>query len=395
MLILGIALALLFAKLLGCLFEKIKQPAVVGEILAGVLLGSFIIGRFSGTNISIAEQNFCLAIPDFTSSSFEALGFIGIVMLLFIAGLETDFKEIKKTEKIGFSTAIGGVILPFTFGFLVGQFFGFSLHASLAAGTIFVATSVGVTARTLMDMHAIHTDVGATILSAAVIDDVIGIFILAVVLGTGSPAFLAVKILIFFLITLYLGLRIISKLIDGFEKIKTPRILITASLVICFVFAVFASEIGLAAIIGAFVAGLIIGTTAQSKKIVSDVKTISYTLFIPLFFVWVGASIDLSVIKDVGLLALLFIPLAIAGKIIGCGVGSKMGGFTSRKALTVGVGMIPRMEVALIVATTAIAQGIFTGRLAHQMLAVTVLHVCVTTFLAPILIKATFKKEEE
>lgn len=385
----------MFAKLLGYLFEKIKQPTVIGEILAGVLLGSFVLGRFSGTSFSTAGYSFDLTMPDFTSPSFEAFGFIGIVMLLFISGLETDFKDIKKTGKIGFTTAIGGVILPFIFGFLVGQFFGFPLHASLAAGTIFVATSVGITARTLMDMHALNTDVGATILSAAVIDDVIGIFILAVVLGTGSPAFLALKIMIFFLITLYLGLRIISRVMGGFEKIKTAKMLITASLAICFVFAVFASEMGMAAITGAFVAGLIIGTTSQSKKITDDVKTISYTFFIPLFFVWVGASIDLSVIKDVGLLALLFIPLAIAGKIIGCGIGSKIGGLTSRNALAVGVGMIPRMEVALIVVTTAVSQGVFTGALAHQILAVTVLLVCVTTFLAPILLKATFKMEEE
>jgi Kef-type K+ transport system membrane component KefB len=385
----------LFAKILGYLFEKIKQPVVIGEILAGVLLGSFVLGKLSGADFSIAGYSFCLTVPDFTSSSFETFGFIGIIMLLFIAGLETDVKEIKKTEKVGFSTAIFGAILPFTFGFFVGQFFGFSLHASLAAGTIFVATSIGVTARTFMDIHALNTDVGTTVLSAAVLDDIIGIFILAVVLGTGSPAFLALKIMIFFLITLYVGLRVISKVIGGFEKIRTPKILITASLVICFVFAVFASEMGLAAVTGAFVAGLIIGTTIQSKKIVDDVKTISYTFFIPLFFVWVGASIDLSVIKDVGPLALLFIPLAIVGKIIGCGAGSKLGGLTSRKALTVGVGMIPRMEVALIVVTTAIAQGIFTGALAHQILAVTVLLVCVTTFLAPILIKATFKKEEK
>lgn len=386
---------MLFAKILGYLFEKIKQPAVIGEILAGVLLGSFVLGRFSGAKLSAGKYVFFLTIPDFTSGLFEAFGFIGIVFLLFVAGLGTDFKEIKKTEKTGLSTAVLGVVLPFLLGFFIGQFFCLGIQASMAVGTILTATSVGITARTLMDMHALNTDVGATILSAAVIDDVIGIIILTAVIGTGSPVVLLLKIIIFFLITLYIGLRIISKIMNTGEKLHTPKILVTLSLIICFIFAVFAYEMGLAAITGAFIAGLIISTTRQSERIADDVKTIGYLFFIPLFFVWVGASMDISVISDAGLLALLLIPAAIIGKIIGCGIGAKASGLSSRDALTVGVGMIPRMEIALVAVATAISYQIFTGRLAHQMLAVTILLVIVTTLLTPPLIKATFKKEEE
>ena len=393
MLLLGIALALLFAKLLGYLFEKIKQPAVIGEILAGILLGSFVLGRLSGTDFSIAGYSFCLAMPDFTSETFESIASIGIIILLFISGMETEVDKFKKVGKIGFSTASCGVVLPFLFGFLVGYYFGFSFQACLAAGTIFVATSVGTTARVLMDMHALNTDVGMTILSAAVIDDVIALIILTIVLGVGSPEWLLLKIAVFFLVTLYFGFRIVARLMNIGSRLAEPKIFLTIGMVLCFVFAFFAEELGIAAITGAYIAGLAVGATIHSKKIIDDVKTIGYILFIPLFFVWIGASVDLSMLNAIGIFAVFFIPLAIAGKFIGCSIGARLGGLPGRRAIIVGVGMIPKMEYALIVATLAVSRGIFTGPTAHQMLGVTVLHVCITTLLAPILLKATFKPE--
>ncbi len=384
-------MALLLAKLLGYLFDRFNQPVVIGEIIAGILMGSYFLGRLNGT-YPVFGLEIPVFVPDLGGETFEMFGFLGIIMLLFISGLETDLKRIKKTERTGIGTAIGGVLLPFVFGFLIGNWFGFSFKASLAAGAIFVATSVGVTARTLMDMKAFDSDVGATILSAAVIDDVIGIFVLALVLGTGEPHFLALKVAIFFLITLYLGLKIIAKVLGKFEIIQAPKTLVTIGLVICFFFSLLAMQMGMAAITGAFVAGLIIGTTLQSREISEDVQTVGYTLFIPLFFVWVGASLDLGSLTQVGMLAVFFIPLGIIGKIVGCGLGSKFAGLTSKRALAVGVGMIPKMEVALIVVTTAIAQGIFPGELAHQMLAVTVLHAITTTLLSPILVRAIMRR---
>ncbi|MCX6672119.1 MAG: cation:proton antiporter, partial [Euryarchaeota archaeon] len=389
MLLLGIALALLFAKLLGYLFEKIKQPAVVGEILAGILLGSFVLGRLSGISFSPAGYSFSLAMPDFTSETFESIASIGIIILLFISGMETEVDKFKKVGKIGLSTASCGVVLPFLFGFLVGHYFGFSFQGCLAAGTIFVATSVGTTARVLMDMHALNTDVGMTILSAAVIDDVIALIILTIVLGVGSPEWLLLKIAVFFLVTLYFGFRIVARLMDIGSRLAEPKIFLTIAMVLCFVFAFFAEELGIAAITGAYIAGLAVGTTIHSKKIIDDVKAIGYTLFIPLFFVWIGASVDLSSLNTIGIFAVFFIPLAIAGKFIGCSIGARLGGLPGRRAIIVVVGMIPKMEYALIAVTLAISRGIFTGPLAQQMLGVTVLHVCITTLLAPILLKAT------
>ena len=376
------------------MFEKIKQPAVVGEILAGVLLGSFVLGRLSGIGFSTAGYSFCLTMPDFTSETFESIASIGIIMLLFISGMETEVDKFKKIGKIGFSTASCGVVLPFLFGFLVGYYFGFPIQACLAAGTIFVATSIGTTARVLMDMHALNTDVGMTILSAAVIDDVIALIILTIVLGVGSPEWLLLKIAVFFLVTLYFGFRIVARLMNSGSRLADPKIFLTIGMVLCFMFAFFAEESGIAAITGAYIAGLAIGTTIHSKKIIDDVRTIGHIFFIPLFFVWIGASINLSMLKTIGIFAVFFIPLAIAGKFVGCSIGARLGGLPGRKAIIVGIGMIPKMEYALITVTLAVSRGIFTGPTAHQMLGVTVLHVCVTTLLAPILLKATFKKEE-
>lgn len=391
--LLEIALALICAKVLGIAFEKIKQPAVVGEIVAGILLGPFLLSKILTGTISIGSYELMRVVPDFTSKTFESIASIGIIVLLFISGMETEVDKFKKIGKIGFSTASCGVVLPFLFGFFVGYYFGFPFQACLAAGTIFVATSVGTTARVLMDMHALNTDVGMTILSAAVIDDVIALIILTIVLGVGSPEWLLLKIAVFFLITLYFGFRIVARLMNIGSRLAEPKIFLTIGLVLCFVFAFFAEELGIAAITGAYIAGLAVGTTIHSKKIIDDVKTIGYIFFIPLFFVWIGANVDLSMLKTIGILALFFIPLAIAGKFIGCSIGARLGGLPGRRAVVVGVGMIPKMEYALIAATLAVSRGIFTGPIAHQMLGVTVLHVCITTLLAPILLKATFKPE--
>lgn len=390
--LLEIALALIFAKALGIAFEKIKQPAVVGEIIAGILLGPFLLSKVLTGTVSIGSYELLHVTADFTSKTFESIASIGIIVLLFISGMETEVDKFKKIGKIGFSTASCGVILPFLFGFLVGYYFDFPFHACLAAGTIFVATSVGTTVRVLMDMHALNTDVGMTILSAAVIDDVIALIILTIVLGVGSPEWLLLKIAVFFLITLYFGFRIVARLMNIGSKFAEPKIFLTIGLVLCFVFAFFAEELGIAAITGAYIAGLAVGTTIHSKKIIDDVKTIGYIFFIPLFFIWIGASVDLSMLKTIGILALFFIPLAIVGKFIGCSIGARLGGLPGRRAVVVGVGMIPKMEYALIAATLAVSRGIFTGPVAHQMLGVTVLHVCITTLLAPILLKATFKR---
>ena len=396
--VLLIALALIFARLLGYIFDRFKQPAVIGEIIAGIILGGLGLVVFSGQSFSFFNFTFSLPQLSYNSEEFKLFAEIGILFMLFISGLQTSLSKLKKMGKPSSFVAIGGIVLPLILGIAAGMFFGFSQQDSIVIGLILVATSVGVTVRTLMDLHALDSDVGATILGGAVIDDVLGIILLAFVLGIDSPIYIGIKIIIFFLIFLYLGLKIMDKILDLGEKIHLPKALLSISLAVFLIFSFFADKSGISGIIGAFVAGLIIGHTLKSRKIIDDVQTIGYGLFIPLFFVWVGASLwegvsqDLSSFAAIGLLALVIIIVAIVGKIVGCGIGAKLAGMKNKESLQIGVGMIPRMELALIIVSSAISHGLLSSpKVEHQILAATILLTIATTLIAPLLIKAVFK----
>jgi len=397
-----VAISLIFARVFGHLFNKLKQPAVIGEIVSGIFLGGLVVFFFSGQNFTIF--NYVISPPtfDFDSNEFVLLAEIGILFLLFISGLETSISKLKKTGKVSTFVAIGGVIAPFFLGILSGILLSFSIQESIVIGLILTATSVGVTARTLMDLHVLDTDVGTTILGAAVIDDIIGILLLVSVMSIQSTimdtVWIGVKILIFFAVFLYIGLMVIDKILDLGEKIYLPKAFLSLSISIFLLYSFFADEAGISGIIGAFVAGLIIGQNVRSIKISEDIKTIGYGLFIPIFFVWIGSrfweesSTDLSLYAMIGLFAIVIIIVSIVGKIVGCGIGAKLGGMSNMESLQVGIGMIPRMEVALIIIATAISRGIITDTIiAHQLLIITILLSIFTTLVTPFLIKATFK----
>ena len=396
-----VALALIFARLLGYLFHRLKQPAVIGEIIAGIILGGLAITFFSGKTFQIFDYSFVVSHINYSSEYFGFIAEIGILFLLFISGLEIRVSRLKKTSKTSSFVAVGGVILPFLLGFVSGIFLGFGTQESIVIGLILIATSVGVTARTLMDLHVIDTDSGGAILGSAVIDDVIAVLLLAFAIGIESlmdAVWVGVRIAVFFLIFLYLGLKVIDKILDLGEKIHLPRSFLSFSLAILLLYAYFADKAGLSGIIGAFVAGVIIGQNFRSRQIEEDFKTIGYGFFIPLFFVWIGALLwggdygNVESLAQIVIVSIVIITVSIIGKIIGSGLGAKITGMTNRESLQVGVGMVPRMEMALIIAAAAISHGFVTAFRAHQILVVTILMVVVTTLITPFLIKVTFKK---
>ncbi|UCF50075.1 MAG: cation:proton antiporter [Thermoplasmatales archaeon] len=399
-----IAIALIFARVLGYLFHKLKQPAVIGEIIAGIILSGLSIFIFSNQNFIIF--NYTISTPDlgelFQSSEFVLFAEIGILFLLFISGLETSISKLKKTEKASFYVAIGGVIFPLVLGFLSGILLNFSVIESVVIGLILTATSVGVTVRTLMDLNVLNTDIGATILGGAVFDDIIGIILLAFVMGIGSlmdAVWIGIKIAIFFILFLYIGLKIIDKVLSIGEKLLLPKSFLSITLAILILYSFFAYEAGISGIIGAFVAGILIGQNVRSTKIIEDVKAIGYGFFIPIFFVYVGSSLfidkgfEISSFDTTILFIILIVSMSIVGKIVGCGMGARLSGMNNKEALQVGVGMIPRMELALIIATAAISHGILTGIVAHTILLTTIILTIVTSLLTPFLIKATFKNK--
>jgi len=397
-----VAIALIFARCLGFLFHKLKQPAVIGEIIAGIILGGIAIFAFSGQNFIFFNN--IIYLPNlsvlYQSPQFVLFGQIGILFLLFISGLETSISKLKQTEKASTFVAFGGVIFPLIFGFLIGIILSFSIIESVVIGLILIATSVGVTVRTLMDLNVLNTDVGATILGGAVIDDVIGIILLTFAMGIGSlmdAVWIGIKIAIFFLVFLYLGLKVIDKVLLIGEKLILPKSFLSITLAVLLIYSFFADEAGISGIIGAFVAGIIIGQNVRSKKIIDDVKSIGYGFFIPIFFVSVGLSlwsrtdIGISSYGTILIFIVLIIFISIVGKIIGCGIGAKLSGMSNIESLQIGVGMIPRMELALIIVTTAISHGILTGQVAHTILLTTITLTIVTSLITPFLIKATFK----
>jgi Kef-type K+ transport system membrane component KefB len=374
-LLLAIGLALILARFVGYLLEKIKQPAVIGEILAGIIIGPFVLGKIFDIQ--------------YLSPETEALGQLGIILLLFLSGLEIGLDEIKSASKNGFITTCLDASFAFLFGFIAGHILGYNLIVSVAIGNILVATSVGISVKTLMDMKALHSKVGELILTVAVLDDVFGIVILSITLGHGGTNFLILKVMLFFLI--FLAILLVFNKVKNI-KLHIPNLILTSSLAFLFLFSALAKMLGLAVITGSFFAGLLLSESRQRRKLIEFTRRVGEIFFIPLFFVWVGASFDFYALKDIGILVLLFIPMAMIGKILGCSLGAKICGFKSRDALAVGIGMMPRLEVALVVVTTEISMGVFSKELSHQILAATVLLVMITSLVTPFLLKIVYKK---
>lgn len=382
--------------MLGHLFDKYQQPPVIGEILAGVLLGG--IALFSGYRLFFGPWTIMLPDISFQSNGFTLFAQIGILFLLFLSGLETHLSTLRKMGKNSVFVAAGGIIAPFVFGTLAGVVLGFSLIEGLVIGLILIATSVGVTVRTLIDLQVLDSSVGATILSSAVIDDVIGILLFVFVLGTDPSVLVVVKIIMFFVVFLFIGLRVIDRILNLGERIHLPKAFLSISIALFLLYSFFAETAGISGIIGAFVAGILIGNTLKSRKIIDDIQAIAYGFFVPLFFVWVGAKLwvgapdTLESILLVIIFSVVIIAVAIVGKVLGCGLGAKLSGLGNRESLQIGVSMIPRMELALIIASQAVEIPQISQEFSHLLLASTVLLAICTTLLTPVLLKIVFKK---
>ena len=400
------AIILLSTKTLGLLMRKIGLPQVLGYILAGILIGGAIWGFIPGVNED-------MLFPLHQSAELKAFAEVGVILVLFMAGLETDLSELKRTGLVSLLIALGGVLLPLGLGILAGgMFLGFTKFLSCVfIGTIMTATSVGITVETLREMGKLKGRVGTTILSAAIIDDVLGIIVLSIVLsidgasGASSPVLgainpsgnVAISILwmaLFFVVAIGLGV-ILSKLFTRLEQKhpKTRRQLIY-SLVVCFAYAFIAEYVfGVADITGAYIAGVILSTNHKSAAYVDKrVNTNTYMIFGPVFFanIGIGMRFDQMDIK-VFLFGLVFVVFAILGKIIGCGVVAKATKFSFKDSLKVGVGMIARGEVALIVTS----KGVDAGIIDQKYMTVVVMLVLVSSVLAPILLKLLFKNDKD
>lgn len=381
-----LAIIIVFAKLFGLLARKLKAPQVVGEIIAGLLIGPSIFGFVQQT--------------EFLTQMAE----IGVILLMFSAGLETNLKELLKTGPIAFLIACAGVFIPLIGGTLLYMgFYGTApwgsekFYMAVFIGVIMTATSVSITVQSLKELGKLKGKVGTTILSAAIIDDVIGIIVLTFVVGVknpdSNPGKVVLSTLLFFAFVLVIGFFLykIFKKID--EKYPHTRRIPILGLTLCFLFAYIAEKyFGIADITGAYVAGIILCSLRDSDYIANKMDTNSYMLFDPIFFASIGLKTNIDNI-DTGILifSVGFVIVALVCKIIGCGLMAKICRFSFSDSLKIGVGMMTRGEVALIVAQKGLSVGLLTSVYFTSV----ILLIIVSSILTPIILKILYAKDRE
>ena len=385
--LLDLALILLSTKVLGILTKKIQMPQVVGALVAGLILGPAMLNVLSET--------------DFLTRLSE----LGVIVLMFSAGMGTDIQELKHSGKAGFLVALLGVIVPLILGTALAVVAGRTgmiettgFLEDVFIGTILTATSVSITVETLKELGKLETKVGNTILAAALIDDVLGLIALTIVSsvagGQESIALVLVKILLFFVFAAvgsFLALKFFRWLMSlwpGRERKRYPVL----AFVLCLVMAYCAEEFfGVADITGAYVAGLVSSRTPKSAYIQSKFEPLSFLLLTPVFFASVGIKAEISgMTGSLVLFSVLLLLISIITKMIGCGLGAKLCRFTNKESLQVGVGMVCRGEVALIVANRGLELGVLTS----TMMAPVIITVVGGTILTPIMLKLVFRHDE-
>ena len=379
--LLDIALILISTKILGLLTRRIQLPQVVGALIAGLLLGPACFGVLQET--------------DFIKNIAE----IGVIVLMFAAGLETDVQELKKTGLASFIIALLGVIVPLIGGYFVATIYNpvtdqQTMLQNIFVGVVLTATSVSITVETLKELGKLSTKTGNAILGAALIDDVLGIIALTVISSfAGSDVSLWVillKILGFFIfcgVVAFLFIKFVNPWINKYKK--DLRRFVILAFAFCLLMS-FSAEyfFGVSDITGAFVAGLILSNNKKTSYMLNRFDTVSYVLLSPVFFASVGLKVTFSNMSaTVVVLTVLLLVVAILSKMIGCGFGAKICKYTNLQSVKIGIGMISRGEVALIVAT----KGMSMGLMKDEFFAPLVLVVVATTIVTPILLKLAYK----
>ncbi len=380
-----LAIIIIAAKFFGILARKCKAPQVVGEIIAGLIIGPSILGL-------VNQSDFLIEMAE-----------IGVIILMFSAGLETDLKDLMKTGPIAALIACAGVFIPLVCGALLYMaFYGVSpwgseeFYKAVFVGTILTATSVSITVEALKEMGKLKGKVGTTILSAAIIDDVIGIIVLTFVMGFKSPDSNPLSVVfntvLFFIFAIVIGFICykIFKMVDN-RYPHTRRIPI-AGLALCLAMAYIAEKyFGIADITGAYVAGIILCSIRDSEYIASKMDTNSYILFGPVFFASIGLKTNLdSLNASILIFSIAFVAVGLVSKIVGCGIMAKICKFNMSDSLKIGVGMMTRGEVALIVSQ----KGLSVGLLTPVYFTSVILLIIISSIATPIILKLLYARDE-
>ena len=403
LLILQLAVIIIAAKMGGYLVQRfLKMPSVLGELISGMIIGPYALGG----QISLPDIGILFAESNGFAASAELYGIatLASIILLFLAGLETDLAAFLRYSVVGSVVGLGGLLTAFILGDLIAVAWpgngidSFMDPAALFLGVISVATSVGITARILAEKQKMSSPEGVTILAGAVFDDVLGIVALAIVMGMakvsmnggevnwGEIGFIAIKAIGFFVIVTSLGLIFARKITSAIKQFKSKEITVAICFGLAMLLAGLAEMAGLAMIIGAYIMGLALSRTDLAQEIESNLKGI-YNLLVPIFFCVMGMMVDFAAMRPLLLFGIVYSLLAVVSKVVGCGVPAWAMRFNARGALRIGLGMLPRGEVALIIAGIGLASGIID----QGIFGVSIMMTVITTLLAPPLLVKSFE----
>lgn len=381
-----LAIIIIMAKCMGLLARKLNAPMVAGEIVAGLLIGPSVLGLVDQTEF------------------LSEMAAIGVLMLMFEAGLDTNLRDLIKTGPKAVLIACAGVAVPLAGGyFAYSAYYGFAptgsdkFYEALFIGVIMTATSVSITVETLRELGKLKGEVGTTILSAAIVDDIIGIIVLTFVIGFKSSSVSPVKVVVntalFFVFAIGVGMIIyyLFKILD--TKRPHSRRIPIFGLALCFALAYIAEKyFGIADITGAFVAGIILCSIKDSEYIAKKMDISSYMIFGPVFFASIGLKTNIDgVSQKLLIFTIIFVIVALVTKIIGCGLMAKICGFKNKDALKIGVGMMTRGEVALIVAQKGLAVNMINSAFFTSVI---ILIIC-SSLCTPIVMKILYKNGDE
>ena len=388
--LLALTIILVAAKAAGYMSVLARQPSVLGELLVGLLLGPSLIDML---HWPIFESEAVI-------ETIHLLSEIGVLLLMFVAGLELHLSELVHSSKVSGLAGILGVVLPVVAGLGVGLLFGFGVNESIFLGLTLGATSVSISAQTLMELKVLRSRVGLGLLGAAVFDDILVILLLSIFLAitTGSGGVIQVlliflKMVGFFALSVAFGLWVLPWLVRRVGRLPISQGILTLGLVIMFGYGLAAELLGsVAAITGAFLAGLMFARSPEKERLERGVSSLAYGLFVPIFFVNIGLTVDVSTLDVQAIwLLLVIVVVAVLGKFLGSGWGARLAGFTWREAAQLGAGMVSRGEVGLILATV----GINNQFMDQAMFSEIIVMVLVTTLITPPLLRLLFSKSDK
>jgi len=380
-----IAIILLAAKAAGYLSVRLGQPSVLGELLVGILLGPSLLDLL---HLPFIEG-------EKLGETIKELGELGVLLLMFIAGLELHLSELTRNTKVSALAGIMGVLTPVALGAGTGLLFGFETNAALFLGLTLGATSVSISAQTLMELKVLRTRVGLGLLGAAVFDDVMIILLLSIFLavisgGTSAVGILLIlgKMILFLAVSTAFGLYVLPRLVRITRGLPISQGVLSLAMVILLFYGVAAEVVGgMAAITGSFLAGLMFARCDDKERLEAGVSALAYGLFVPIFFVSIGLAVNVRDLEGEALLmTAVIIIIAIASKFFGSGLGARWAGFSWRESWQMGAGMVSRGEVGLIVANVGIGAGLVGGSEFSAIVGM----VLATTIVTPPMLRALF-----